>query len=918
MNARVLNLVTGRLSLRPPQAESLARLARSLAVAPGLLGHDRDLPALLASLKAEFPTLEDFERDFPSLCFALATGVGKTRLMGAFITYLHLAHGINNFFVLAPNLTIYNKLIADFTRNTPKYVFKGLAEFSQQAPLIITGDNYDQTGVAVDAQAMGFAHDVRINIFNIAKISSEMRGGKEPRIKRMKEVLGDSYFNHLANLPDLVLLMDESHRYRASAGVRAINELQPLFGLELTATPFVESSRGPVPFKNVVMDYPLARAMDDGFVKEPAVVTQRNFDAKAHTPEEVEKIKLEDGVRLHETTKVELLTYARENSAKVVKPFMLVIARDTTHAGQLLALLESDAFHGGRYLGKVIQVDSSRSGAEEEVMIARLLAVESVDEPTEIVIHVNMLKEGWDVTNLYTIVPLRAANARTLIEQSIGRGLRLPYGQRTHMAAVDRLNIVAHDKFQEIIDEANRPDSPIRLKQVILDAPSDEDKKLSVQVVSGVMMKLGLALSPNPSPASGGGEQKPLAPMGGEVGERGLEEGRPAFTTEPERRVARVVMEVIGKYEVKREQVPTSGALLKTEVQKAIVAEVTERLKPAQGAIFEEETVDIADVVAKTTKILVQQTIDIPRIAVVPIGTVTTGFHPFTLDVSQWRLQPGEREMVGQMLHTNEQFTLAAELGFKENRPEDYLVHALVDFDDIDYFSHAELLYELSGQMVEHLRGYLSEDEVLSVLDRDRRLIAREIHAQMMAHFWEEATGYEVQVSRGFTELKPCHYTATTGQTAHHFRETFSATSRIKQMLFGGFTRCLYPLQKFDSDTERRFAIILDRDALKWLKPAKGQFQIYYRLGTEQPEYIPDFVAETDATIFMVEIKARNDVNTQEVQAKARSASRWCQHASTHAAEVGGKPWKYLLLPHDEIVESKRLSDFLRYEVRGG
>ncbi|MBN0911526.1 type III restriction endonuclease subunit R, partial [Pseudomonas aeruginosa] len=101
--------------------------------------------------------------------------------------------------------------------------------------------------------------------------------------------------------------------------------------------------------------------------------------------------------------------------------------------------------------------------------ITRLLTVESVDEPTEIVIHVNMLKEGWDVTNLYTIVPLRAAKARTLVEQSIGRGLRLPYGKRTGVEAVDRLNIVAHDKFQEIIDDANRADSPIRLKQVILD-----------------------------------------------------------------------------------------------------------------------------------------------------------------------------------------------------------------------------------------------------------------------------------------------------------------------------------------------------------------------------------------------------------------------------------------------------------------
>ena len=909
MSDRVQNHIAGRLSLRPPQAESLARLARAIEAAPELLEHDKDVAAVLATLKAEFPTLEDFEREFPSLCFALATGVGKTRLMGAFVAYLHLAHGINNFFVLAPNLTIYNKLITDFTRNTPKYVFKGIAEFAQQPPLIITGDNYDQTGAAVDDQPQGFGHDVRVNIFNISKINSEVRAGREPRIKRMKEVLGDSYFNHLANLPDLVLLMDESHRYRASAGVRAINELKPLFGLEVTATPFVESSKGPVPFRNVVMDYPLARAMEDGFVKEPAVVTQRNFKASDHTAEEVEKTKLEDGVRLHETTKVELLTYARENGVKPVKPFMLVIARDTTHAGQLLALLESNKFYEGRYAGKVIQVDSSRTGAEEEAMIARLLAVESVDEPTEIVIHVNMLKEGWDVTNLYTIVPLRAANARTLIEQSIGRGLRLPYGKRTGVAAVDRLNIVAHDKFQEIIDEANRGDSPIRLQQVILDAPAASDKKVSVQVESGVAVRLGLTEAPTltPGPSPGG---------------RG-EEYAPAFTTEASIQAARVVMDVIGKYEVRRDLAPTRSALLKPEVQSVILAEVAARLKPLQGELLagadeSAPKLDLSAVVAKTTEIVVQQTIDIPRIAVVPTGEVTTGFHPFTLDVSQLHLQPGSREIVGQMLRTHEQFTLAAEAGLKEQRPEDYIVHALVDFDDIDYFTHADLLYDLAGQMVKHLRSYLSEAEAVNVLDGQRKTIAHEIHAQMMAHFFEEATEYEVQVSRGFTELKPCNYTATAGQAPRHFRETVEDVSRIKQMLFGGFSKCLYPLVKFDSDTERRFAVILERDASKWLKPAKGQFQIYYKLGTEQPEYIPDFVVETDTAILMVETKARGDIHTQEVQAKAAAAAWWCQHASDHASSVGSKPWKYLLVPHDEVGEAKRLADFLRFGVSAG
>ncbi|WP_233863696.1 DEAD/DEAH box helicase [Paraburkholderia adhaesiva] len=911
MNDRTLHAVTGRLSLRPPQAESLAKLVRALDAAPELLGHEWDVASVLSSLKGEFATLEDFEREFPSLCFALATGVGKTRLMGAFIAYLHLAHGINNFFVLAPNLTIYNKLIADFTPNTPKYVFRGIGELAIQPPRIITGDNYDQQNIT-GGELLG---EVRVNIFNISKINSEVRGGKEPRIKRMREVLGDSYFNHLANLPDLVMLMDESHRYRASAGVRAINELKPLFGLEVTATPFVESAKGPVPFKNVVMDYPLARAMEDGFVKEPAVVTQRNFKASDHTPEAVEQIKLEDGVRLHETTKVELLTYARENGVKAVKPFMLVIARDTTHAAQLKALIESGQFYEGRYAGKVIQVDSSRSGAEEEEMITRLLAVESMDEPTEIVIHVNMLKEGWDVTNLYTIVPLRAANARTLIEQSIGRGLRLPYGKRTGVAAVDRLNIVAHDKFQEIIDEANRGDSPIRLKQLILDAPNVDDKKVSVQVVSGAAERLGLAEAPAVDSAStfisvtanGNGEARPAR--------------APIFTTEAEKQAARVVMEVIGKYEVKRDLVPTSGALLKPEVQREILVAVEERLKPTQGNLLAgvdaaAPALDLSAVVAKTTEIVVDQTIDIPRIAVVPKGEVTTGFRPFTLDISQLHLQPGKREIIIQNLRTNEQDTLAAEVNLKEQRPEDYIVHALVDFDDIDYFTQADLLYDLAGQMVQHLSGYLSEADALNVLDGQRKTIANEIHSQMMAHFYEEATDFEVQVSRGFTELKSCNYTVTTGQAPRHFRETVEDVSRIKTMLFGGFMKCLYPLQKFDSDTERRFSVILERDALRWFKPAKGQFLIYYKLGTEQPEYVPDFVVETDAEIIMAETKKRDDLTTDEVKAKAAAAARWCKFASEHTESVGGKPWKYILVPHDEVVESHQMRAFLRFEQK--
>ncbi len=551
---RHVNSIAARLSLRAPQRRSLEILDRITEIVPP--GKGADIATALEIIRGEFPAMTDFEREFPSLCFALATGVGKTRLMGAFISYLHLAHGINNFFVLAPNLTIYNKLIADFTPNTPKYVFKGMAEFAVNAPIVITGDDYDKR----DTSSSAMLGAISINIFNISKINSEVRGGRSPRIKRLSEYIGESYFDYLTGLPDLVLLMDESHRYRASAGIRAINELKPVLGLELTATPFVETGRGPLAFKNVIFDYPLARAMEDGFVKEPAVVTQKNFDPGQFTSEQLEKIKLEDGVRLHESVKVELETYARQTGQRIVKPFLLVIARDTTHAGQLLTLIQSERFFEGRYKEKVIQVDSSRTGAEEEIMIARLLAVESMEEPTEIVIHVNMLKEGWDVTNLYTIVPLRAANARTLIEQSIGRGLRLPYGKRTGVTTVDRLNIVAHDKFQEIVDEARRADSPIRLQQVILDPASDLPKTATIVAQSNLQQRIGMDAG-----------QPPFLP--GDVAAPD-----PLFNVEAEQKIAQITCRVIKQYE----HLPSCTYLLKEDVAAMIVKQVEAELGPAQ------------------------------------------------------------------------------------------------------------------------------------------------------------------------------------------------------------------------------------------------------------------------------------------------------------------------------------------------
>ena len=191
--------INNALALRPPQHESLeffARLCDTLSLAKNPTTteqirseHQAELETLttedkrtkkisewaseaaaefyaddLAAARALCPTLTSFERDFPSFCFALATGIGKTRLMGACIADLRYEKGIKNFFVMAPNLTIYRKLKDDLGNSSnPKYVFRGLDKFVSP-PRIIDGDNYNDF-----RQGTFGVNDVVINIFNIAR-----------------------------------------------------------------------------------------------------------------------------------------------------------------------------------------------------------------------------------------------------------------------------------------------------------------------------------------------------------------------------------------------------------------------------------------------------------------------------------------------------------------------------------------------------------------------------------------------------------------------------------------------------------------------------------------------------------------------------------------------------------------------------
>lgn len=874
---RPVQSINSRMSLRKPQRESLELLDHVLSLFNP--SKDQDVAAALDAIRVHYPNVEDFEREFPSICFAIATGVGKTRLMGAFITYLFLTGKSRHFFILAPNLTIYEKLISDFSTSSPKYVFKGISEFVNNPPVIITGDNYD-TGKGVRQEFMriqgGLFESIHVNIFNISKINSEVRGNAAPRIKRLQEYVGQSYFDYLSELDDLVLIMDEAHRYRATQGAKAINDLRPILGIELTATPQVETGTASVPFKNVIYQYALSKALDDGYIKEPAVATRKDFRPQDYDADQLERIKLEDGIHNHENVKVQLEVYARNSGREVVKPFMLVIAQDTDHASVLRKLIEDDSFFDGRYQGKVVEIHSNQRGDEKDENVWRLLAIERADEDAEVVIHVNKLKEGWDVTNLYTIVPLRAASSRTLVEQSIGRGLRLPYGERVGVSAVDRLTIIAHDRFQEIIDAANDPNSIIR-KSVIIgsDVPAHRPEVITVPPLAEARI----------------------------TAETENEQVKPLFQTEQERHLASITLKVLKKYEY----LPTSQQLKTEEIRRRVAEEVREIYSPAQltlEGITEEP--DVASVVETVTNVVADSSIDIPNVIVAPAEEVSYGFNDFDLNPSSIHLQPVQEEILLHYLQSNQRETLVkGTSAYIEPQLENYVVRALVDHDVIAYDEHSALLYKLAKQVVAHLESYLTnERDVLNVLQYHQKQLGDLVFAQMMEHYWETSTDYLVKINRGFTLGKANNYQILAGDRILNFKQSPESKREIRSHLFGGFSKCCYPIQKFDVDTERLFAVILEdpgNSVIRWLKPAPGVFRIEYRRGQN---YEPDFVVETSDFKYICEPKAAKDLNSDEVQLKAKAAVKWCEQANEHATANQAKPWRYVLIPHDAILSN--------------
>jgi type III restriction enzyme len=936
-----IKYINGAMNLRAPQSKSLELFSNYLQTPVGqkLLArmkkgvrNDANTLEILNESKEYFSVIpetrgfEEFERSFPAYTFALATGVGKTRLMGAFVVYLYLVYNIQHFLIVAPNLTIYRKLFDDFSRaNNSKYVFKGIQEVNTSTVKVITTDNYAQQG-----NASLFANQIEINIFNIQQFAQKDMTS-ERGITKAWETAGESYFDYLKAHDDLVVMLDEAHHYHADAAMSALETLDPLFGLEMTATPYLGTkgtgkNAQQIRMKNVLYSYNLGDAIRGKLIKDPWVGTEADVDFSQYDQESIETDarKLQLAAFFHERAKNALAEYAIENNKSKVKPVMLVVAKDTTHAGELRALIDSNDFRGGQFKGKVIEIHTKLRGDEADENIEKLISLENPDNPVEIVIHVNMLKEGWDVTNVYTIAPLREAAAVILTEQTIGRGLRLPYGERTGVPLVDRLVVVAHEQFSKVIALAK--DSPLIQGQV--EQVSEKEVK-EIKILTEVQPVV-------------------LDVVKNEITQNEV------VMQEVQKKAEEIVqkMSQIGTMEsgVREKFVETKKDELINDLTKETTKNLTfsnyykqdnvplSEIEFGSDSLFNffsnEAKDELNKIAQKSGDVMEKRNIAIPRLILTPhFGELS--IELFDLDSNVLRSYTNERAVLEEQLQNNQeknlfdedipgrrvtQITRVSSFGSHNRQtPQSTIIAALLDFPLVDYDDSTQkpLLLKLAEQAVVHYRKKaIDEDNLALIIESNARSIGEDIYKQILTHKELKSEGYlESDIREPKAYLEQYNISESFGEKIVSLGsqlDTFSA-----KMLYGHFDKACHSKYRFDSSDEVRLAYLLDKDESveDWLRPAPNQFEgLYWRdtEGESHHRYEPDFVVETEKEIVMIEVKPEIEINTPSVQAKKKTAEKYCEIVNKKIGKLGiKKKWKYVIIPTERITVSSTINSLL-------
>lgn len=404
---------------------------------------------------------------YPRYVVKAATGSGKTKVMSLLLAWSYF-HSLRepgskltpNALLIAPNLIVFERLRVDFEagrifRLDPVLPPEWRADFNLAVTL---------RDEPIPAGAPG--------VLTLTNIQALYERPAPPPANPVDALLGPKPAGKPTELPPLLdriaergrllVINDEAHHLHDAIQREtgeALTIWQTLYKLhertgdgivaqlDFSATP--KNQQGQL-FPDIVSDYPLAQAIDDGIVKRP-VIGELSGQLQTASDDAAVRYRQQLGAGVAKWREFrDALTPAGR------KPLLFIMAEDTTAADQIARYLETlHDLHG-----KVLTIHVNMSGRnrgevkQTELEQARRWAreVDSDDNPYAAIVSVLMLREGWDVRNVIVIVPLRplTAKSRILPEQTLGRGLRrmTPPGS----GADEQVVVIEHEAFHDLWD----------------------------------------------------------------------------------------------------------------------------------------------------------------------------------------------------------------------------------------------------------------------------------------------------------------------------------------------------------------------------------------------------------------------------------------------------------------------------------
>ena len=831
--------LSSRFDLRTPNREALTQLVKRLDA-------------------GEYTPLDQLTLD-------LATGVGKTFVMAAFIEYLN-RQGHRNVMVVTPNTVVQDKTVRDFSHGSERYI-----DGFTRPPVMVTPDNAQGFALAESTRSL-FATDEAsmLYVFNVQQLYPPKDGGKSQatgqeaqrrKTWRWQEEYG-SLMDHLRSLDDLVVIVDEAHLFGYTAKVyrSALEELLPQATVGLTASPGKKD--------DIVYRYPLWRAISDGYVKQPVLVYRNSgYDS--------EERQLQDAMSL---LALKEKAYAGWRTAhpgsKKTKPLLFVVCSDVAHASETAARLRTATFTGDDLA--VLQVDNEHDDAATQNFLRYLDAEHS---PVRIIVSVNKLREGWDTKRIAVMCTLRAMGSDVLTQQIMGRGLRLPFGELTGVEPIDELDIISHKSFVSLLKTEN----------VLREFGIDSDERVDP---GEVLAEPGTKHEPGvdrvtvsiPDPADTPTDDHPAAGLAGGGAGTGEQAGSAA--------------DVLGSRGLTDDEDIVDDADIFEQVTISINPEFagTTFLFPATAMEKTIAPFELADISTEAVAAAAKRTRNtseyLERTKIVA-DTDQAGEGAITAQdadrVAVESLRQSEAEVRTELIRRV--LTTGIVSTDPENRNQ--LTHRIVP----TFMEHAGI-------------EAWTEKAKFSAAEELRGLVVAEMKkAASQAKTKTTITPVELPIDDSFTldfgrkilerlTVTPASTKSTTG-----FRE---------REYYGPWTKGLFEAAAFDSFSgEYRLAEILnfDPDVVWWkrLYPHEGAVVAY----TPQNDYYPDFVVlAADGTHWIIEGKSQRGRDDQAVQRKKDAAEKAIRLLAGKPDYVG-QSWGYLIAFEDDIATADSLADLL-------